>query len=191
MKWLGHHLIRQSEKQTGEQSDFIRDMLDASRGAFWKFGLFIPMARHKGPLPGAAIHAARIAAVHAEDCGPCLQTTINNAAHDQVDPAILRALVEGNVEALDLQTRTVFLFARALVARDLEAETYRAQIERWWGKAGLTEIALAVAATRVFPTVKRAMDYGEACLRVTIARETTSTVKATSPRPRLTAQPVN
>lgn len=58
-------------------------------------------------------------------------------------------------------------------------------------KAGLTEIALAVAATRVFPTVKRAMDYGEACLRVTIARETTSTVKATSPRPRLTAQPVN
>jgi hypothetical protein len=116
----------------------------------------------------------RAAAVHAEDCGPCLQTVINLSLAAGARPEILRAAVEENLAAMDEETKLAFEFARLLSARDARSEDLRSAVERRWGKAGLAEIALAIASTRVFPTVKRAMGYAQACQRVVIAGEATN-----------------
>ena len=171
---LAHRLIAKSEQLTGERSDFLRDMLAVDRAAFWKFALFTPMARHTGAVPREAVFVARIAATHAEDCGPCLQTVINYATAARIDPAILRAAVKGDVSSLNERLQTVFRFAEAVVTRDPLCDHEREKIEQWWGRAASVELALAIASTRVFPTVKRAMGYAQACQQVIIAGETTS-----------------
>ena len=74
--FLIERAIRLQETKTGESADFLRDIWDASPSAFWRFAGFIPMSRFRGHLPVNAIAAACIAAVHAEDCGPCLQTVV-------------------------------------------------------------------------------------------------------------------
>nr|RAW03738.1 hypothetical protein DBT41_11390 [Aerococcus urinae] len=118
--------------------------------------------------------------MHAEDCGPCLQTAVNLAAADGVAPEIIRAAVTRDLGALSERTRTAFEFAEAVVTRDIRSEELRLLIERWWGKAGVVELALVIAATRVFPTVKRALGHGQSCSRVVIGRET---VRAELPPP--------
>lgn len=171
LKKLVERLIRKQEAVTGESADFLRDIHAGSPAAFWRFALFVPMNRHRGTLPLDASWAVRIAAVHEEDCGPCLQTVINLSLAAGVNPRIVRAAVSEDLTAMDEETRLAFEFARHLSRRDIRSEDLRVTIERKWGKAGLAEIALAMASTRVFPTLKRAMGYGQACERVVIAGE--------------------
>lgn len=173
LKNIIERLIRKQETMTGESADFMRDLYAGSPAGFWRFALFLPMSGHRGALPLDAACAVRIAAVHAEDCGPCLQTVINLSLAAGARPEILRAAVEDDYTAMDEETRLAFEFAKHLSARDARSEDLRSAVERRWGKAGLAEIALAIASTRVFPTVKRAMGYGQACQRVVIAGEDT------------------
>lgn len=180
LKNLIERLICRQEAITGESADFMRDLHAGSPAGFWRFALFVPMSRHRGTLPLNAACAVRIAAVHAEDCGPCLQTVIKLSLDAGASPEILRAAVEENLEPMDEETKLAFEFARHLVARDPRSEDLRSAIERRWGKAGISEIALAIASSRVFPTVKRAMGYGQACQRVVIAGEQTEAALGTA-----------
>lgn len=164
--------LRRQEEITGEPTDFLRDLYVAAPGGFWRFALFIPMSRYRKRLPVEARAVASIAAVHAEDCGPCLQTVVNLASAAGVPASLLRAAVTRDLAAMDERIRTTFEFAEAIAARDVRSEELRPLIESWWGKAAIAELALAIASTRVFPTVKRVMGYGQACSRVTIGHET-------------------
>ncbi len=94
------------------------------------------------------------------------------AAADGVSPQIIRAAVTRDLAAMDERTRTAFEFAGTVVARDIRSEELRPLIELWWGTAGTVELALVIAATRVFPTAKRALAHGQACSRVVIGHET-------------------
>ncbi|MBI1261627.1 MAG: hypothetical protein GC184_07865 [Rhizobiales bacterium] len=169
---LFERMIRKTEKQTGESADYLRDISAAAPSAFWRFLAFTPLSQHRGPLPLNAACAARIAAIHAEDCGPCLQITINLALAAGANPDLLRAAVNGDLEAMDADSRLAFRFAEAIAKRDLQSEDLRPDIEARWGKAGLAELALAIASVRVYPTLKRTMGYGQACQRVHIEKET-------------------
>ena len=172
IKALVERLIRKQEAVTGESADFMRDIYAGNPGAFWRFAMFVPMSRVAGTLPLDAACAVRIAASHAEDCGPCLQTTITLSLAAGANPDMLRAAVASNTTAMDEKTRIAFEFAEAIIAHDIRAEELRPVIEAWWGKAGITEIALAIASTRVYPMVKRAMGYAHACQHVVIEGET-------------------
>lgn len=172
LKALVERLMRKQEERTGESADFVRDIYAAAPGGFWRFVLFSPMAQYRKALPVEACAVAKIAAAHAEDCGPCLQTTVNLAAAAGVAPNVIRAAVTRDLSAMEERTRTAFEFAEAVAARDIRSEELRPLIEQWWGKAGVAELALAIASTRVFPTLKRALGHGQACSRVVIGAET-------------------
>lgn len=171
-KTLIERSLRKQERRTGESADFMRDIYGTAPGGFWRFVFFTPMAQYRKALPVEAYAVAKIAAAHSEDCGPCLQTCVNLATEAGVSPAIIRAAVTGDIAAMDERTRTAFEFAQAVCAHDLRSEELRPQIEAWWGKAATVELAFAIASSRLFPTVKRAMGHGQACSRVTIGRET-------------------
>ncbi|MGV8998042.1 MAG: hypothetical protein ACOH12_13955 [Parvibaculaceae bacterium] len=165
-------MFRKQEALTGESADFIRDLRRASPGGFWRFALFMPMARYRKILPVEARAAAGIAATHSEDCGPCLQTAVNLAKAEGVSDAILRAAVLGDVAAMGEHTGTAYAFARAVCARDIESETLRPKLIEWWGEAGVAELSLTICSGRLFPTLKRGLGHAEACMRVTVGRET-------------------
>lgn len=164
--------FRKMEQVTGESADFVRDIYAGAPGGFWRFAMFTPMSHYRKVLPKEAYAVAKIAAGHSEDCGPCLQTCVNLAIADGVSPEIVRAAVTGDTRAMDERTRTAFEFAQAVCNRDIRSEELRPLIEQWWGKAGTVELALVIASSRLFPTVKRALGHGQACLRVTIGSET-------------------
>ena len=69
-------------------------------------------------------------------------------------------------------------FARASLAHG-PADEERARIVRRFGARGLAAIAFALAAARVYPTVKYALGHGRACQRIAVAGEL---VPAVGPR---------
>ena len=63
-----------------------------------------------------------------------------------------------------------YRFAKATLAHDLlETDSLRAEIERRWGKGAAVEMALAIAMSRTFPTIKYALGHGHACQQVRVA----------------------
>jgi len=166
-------LLRRHEQLTGESADWLRKMSRVAPKAFRRFLLFVPMSRLVDRVPPEAHAAARIAAMLAEDCGPCLQTTVTLLEHAGIEPRLLRAALRGDTAAMEEKTRTAYLFAAHVVAKDPGSEELRRLIEQWWGKAGTIELALAIASGHVYPAVKRAMGYAQACQGVTVAGEVT------------------
>ncbi len=162
------------EAVTGESADFIRDLHRATPGGFWRFVLFMPMANFRRALPADAYAVAKIAASHSEDCGPCLQTTVNLATAAGVHAQTIRAAVLGEVTAMDERTGTAFAFARAICAHDIVSEELRPRLVEWWGEAGVAELSLAICAARLFPTLKRGLGHSAACQRVRVGQETLS-----------------
>jgi hypothetical protein len=169
---LLERMFRKQEQRTGESADFVRDLYRAAPGGFWRFALFTPMAQYRRVLPAEALAVAKIAAAHSEDCGPCLQTTVNLATQAGVNDLIIRAAVTGDVAAMDERTGTAYAFARAVCAHDIVSEELRPRLISWWGEAGVAELALTIAASRLFPTLKRGLGHGQTCQRVTVGKET-------------------
>jgi hypothetical protein len=62
-------------------------------------------------------------------------------------------------------------FARAVSAHAADADDLRAEIERRWGKRAVASLALAITASRLYPTVKYALGYGKACTRITVGEK--------------------
>jgi alkylhydroperoxidase family enzyme len=83
--------IRSAEKKTGEPLDYLRELYADSPGTFWQFTKVAKAAGYRNKLPAPAFHVARIVAVRIQDCGPCVQTCVNLAKADGVDPAVLKA----------------------------------------------------------------------------------------------------
>lgn len=163
LKRLMNWLIEGSEKKTGENADWLRDIARVSPRSFFVFGLFTPLATHRRSLPLRMHHLARLAAISEADCGPCFQTIVNYAVNDGIEDALIRAAIENDVSGMGDMEATVFRFAGAIARKEPDDAGAREVIVKTWGEQALIDLAFAIAATRVFPTVKRVMGYGEAC----------------------------
>lgn len=176
--FIARRLISMQERLTGQSADYMRDIHAGSPGVFWRFAFASSLYHYSKALPPEVYSVAGIAAVRAEDCGPCVQIAVNLSLKAGISPAVIRAAATGAVEELNDDNRLAYEFAYAVATGDIAAEGLRPEVEHRWGKAGLAEIAFAVANTRSYPTLKRAMGYGQSCQRVVIGNE------AAIPRPR-------
>ena len=157
------------EQTLGESVDYMRHVVRVSLRAFLKFALFTPLAAHGRKLPVDLYHTACFVATRHEDCGTCVQITVNMARHDGVPDHMLRTLIAGHPEELPDEARDVYLFADAVVNVDEEkAAPLRERLRACLGEEGLIELSFAIAAARVFPTVKRALGYATSCALVQI-----------------------
>jgi hypothetical protein len=85
-----------------------------------------------------------------------------------VSPAVLRAVLADNPEAMPSDVALVWNFTRATLAHDAAADAYREAIVKRWGKRALVSVAFAITAARIYPTVKYALGYGKACSHVIV-----------------------
>lgn len=164
-----HRRIAAFEREFSYDMGYGHEMLDISRKAFMRFARINSMAQHHKEVPLAVWYAAKLASTMAEDCGPCTQLVATMAEHADVTPRVLRAIIEGDVAAMDEEVGLGWRFARATLAHDLAANELREQIVNKWGQRAVVSLALAIASARVFPTIKYAMGHGQACVRVRIA----------------------
>ena len=156
-----------TERTLGESVDYMRHVVRVSLRAFLKFALFMPLAAHGKKLPRDLYYIACFVATRHEDCGTCVQITINMARRDGVPDNVLRALIAGHPDELLDEARDVYLFTDAVVNADEEiAAPLREQLRARLGEEALVELSFAIAAARVFPTIKRGLGYAASCALV-------------------------
>lgn len=155
--------IRSTEKKLGEPLDYLREMFDKAPGVFWQFAKVAKTAGYRNKLPAAPFHVARLVAVRIQDCGPCVQTCINPAKQDGVEPEVLKAALAGDFDALPESLRDVARFAEAVTGATGEENTYRDRLRSVFGDEALIELAFAITLCQTFPILKRGLGHAKSC----------------------------
>ncbi|MDB5424200.1 MAG: hypothetical protein JWQ29_1616 [Phenylobacterium sp.] len=156
------------ERQWGYDASYMRDVIATSPASLVKFALGARAADPKA-APPAALFAAGLAGVLAEDCGPCIQLGVDMAVAHGIDPRVVRGVLAGDEAAMGETACLAFRFARASLARDMAAaDPLREEIVRRWGEKALVAISLSLVASRMYPTLKYALGHGKSCSRVMV-----------------------
>lgn len=165
---LFRNAIAKQESLFKVSLDYLRHMLATSTSAFIKFNLLMPMAQHRQALPVAGQAVAALMGSRSQDCGPCVQITVNMALHYGVDAAVLRAVLEDHPSSLPDELVLVYRFAQAVLMKDAAADALRDDVRAQWGDAGVLDIAFAIASSQVYPITKRVLGFGKSCTLVQI-----------------------
>ena len=168
IKWALRKAIDRFERQWGYDASYMREMIDVSPRAAWLFSRVTALGQFRRDVPIDAWCAAGITAVRGEDCGPCTQLGVTMAERAGVSPAVLRAILADDVEAMPPDVALAWRFTRATLAHDPAADDYREVIVERWGRRAVISLAFAITAARIYPTVKYALGHGKACMRVVV-----------------------
>jgi hypothetical protein len=171
-RWFLRRQIAAFERTWNYDAIYIRELIDADPRAAMDFGKVMGMSRYRRDIPAAPHWAAGLVTVMSEDCGPCTQLTIDMAQREGVDPAVLRAVVARDFQAMPYEVALAARFAEKTLKHAPEADDLREEVLRLWGRRGLISLAFAVTSARMFPTLKYALGHGHTCKRLTIGGET-------------------
>ncbi len=161
--------IGKMEAKYGYDAGYLHQMLDASLSTALKFAVVTQVVDGKA-APAEALAAAKLAGTLVEDCGPCTQLVTDMALEAGARPAVVKAILAGDANAMGDDAGLAWRFCQASLARDMfTADPLREEIVRRWGDVGLTAISLSLTVGRMYPTLKYALGYGRACSRVTVA----------------------
>ena len=168
IRWALRKAIGKFERDWDYDASYMRDLVDASPRAAWLFSRVTALGQFRRDLPLEPWFAAGITAVRHEDCGPCTQLGVTMAERAGVSPAVLRAVLADDPDAMPPDVALVWKFTRATLAHDAAADEYRDAIVKRWGRRALVSLAFAITAARIYPTVKYALGHGQACSRVVV-----------------------
>ena len=161
--------VRKLERTWSYDAAYADDLIDLSPWAMIQFGMVAALGKRR-EAPAAALAAAGLVGTMAEDCGPCTQISVDMALAAGVAPAVLQAILAGDTAAMGEEAALAYAFARASLARDIEAaDPLRDRIIALWGRKGLAALALALTTARMYPTLKYALGHGRACSRIQVA----------------------
>jgi len=169
IKWALRKAIGKFERDWNYDASYMRYIIDVSPRAAWLFSRAAALGQFRRDVPIEPCYAAGITAVRHEDCGPCTQLAVRMAERAGVSPAVLRAILTDNPEAMPADVALVWRFTRATLAHDAAADEYREAILKRWGPRALVSVAFAITAGRIYPTVKYALGHGKACTRVVVS----------------------
>lgn len=167
IRWFLNRRLNQMERYLGAPVDETRYILKHSVKALLAYGGLGRISRYPGPIPADVYAAAKIAAYRQEDCGSCLQITVNLARKAGVPAELMRDLIAGRTKALPEPLRDVYRFAEEQANR-VDNPDLRERLRQRYGDHGLIALALAITSARTFPTLKRALGYATSCSRMEI-----------------------
>ena len=177
LSWLIRNRLSAFERRYGYDASYVREILAADRGAFFAFAKLSALGAYRRDVPRDVYWAVKLVGTLREDCGPCTQLTVAMALEDRATPRTLFSVLAGHDAQLPEDVHLGVQFARATLAHDPEADLLRDGIAARWGPRALVSLAFAIAAARVFPTIKYALGHGKACQRVTVAGEPVAVVR--------------
>ena len=169
LRWIIGKRLDAVERDLGESADYLRFMVGASLPAFLKFTKVLPVAAYRRRLPLDAHHVARLVATRDEDCGTCVRVEIRIAKKAGVSLDVIRAVIDRAADRLPAALADVYRFTECVVTARSDDAPLRARIRERYGDAALAELALAIAACRVFPIVKRALGFSTSCAQADVA----------------------
>src|SRR5262245_20957588 len=189
VRWLLRRTISAFERQWNYDAGYLREMIDASPYAAWRFLHATRLGNYRRDVPMEALVAAGLTAVRSEDCGPCTQLGAAMAERQGVSPETLRAILQDDVAAMPDDAALAWRFTKATLAHDAAANDYRAVILERWGPRAVVALAFAITTARMYPTVKYAMGHGKACTRVMVAGAPVAIDREVTAKPRGLTKP--
>ena len=145
--------------------NYLLEVSESSPGAFSAFSAAQPMSEYRDRLSVDAHFVARIVTMQTEDCGPCAQLNLQMAIQAGVERKLLETLLY-NPEGLPSLLAAVRNHVLGVVGQggvDLEKGD---ELRRMLGEAAFAELAICIAGSRIYPTLKRAMLAGQTCLKL-------------------------
>src|SRR5262249_8550752 len=106
-------------------ASYLRDVLDADPRALLAFSKAAGISNYRKDVPPAVYCAAGLVGAMAEDCGPCTQLGLDMAQRAGVDPAVLRAVVARDFEAMPEGVALAVRFAEASLRHAPAADELR------------------------------------------------------------------
>lgn len=167
-KWLIRRRIAAFEKQANYDASYMREILDVDPKAVMALGRMTAIGGYRRDIPLAPWHAAKITSAIDGDCGPCTQLAVGIAEAAGVDPDLIRTVVAGDVAALPADVALTVRYARAVLARDVEADELRERIHERWGPGAPISLAYGIAAAQFYPMLKFGLGHGSACVRLRV-----------------------
>ncbi len=172
-----HSVVRRFERQFDYDATYMHDIADTSVGAFLKLALAQAMSKHREGVSLEAWFAAGFTAVRYEDCGPCAQLAVNMALQAGVAPAMARAIVARDTARMSSDAVLGQRLADAVLAHE-PTDAIREEVLARFGEKGLISLSYAIAATRIYPTMKRALGHAHACERLRVDGEAVLAARA-------------
>ena len=172
LKWLIRRRLAAFQRKFGYNLDYAREILDADTTALLRFARLDGLSTYRRDVSLDVYYAVKLIGTMHEDCGPCTQLVVAMALHDGVTPRTIAGVLEDNEPLLGDDIWLGVQFARATLAHDPAADDLRDTIVKRWGPRALVSLAFALAAARLYPTIKYALGHGRACQRVVVAGET-------------------
>src|ERR1044071_4070280 len=105
IRWALRRAIARFERTWNYDASYLRDIVQASPRAAWLCSRAAALGQFRRDLPIEAWCAAGITAVRHEDCGPCTQLAVTMAERNGVSPAVLRAVLGDNPDAMPEEVR--------------------------------------------------------------------------------------
>lgn len=163
--WI-HRAIAQFEQKYAYDGQYMHVLADSSTTLARRFAQFIQLSAYRQQASAELFALVRIAALRYEDCGPCLQLTLDHALEAGVDPALLKQAVL-SPEQLTGDFKLAYDYAQAICTQDLlQTESLQTELQARWGQDIVIELALAVATVRVYPVLKRGLGFAKSCQRM-------------------------
>jgi alkylhydroperoxidase family enzyme len=141
---------------------YMEALMDVSPGAYQAFEGGMSMGRYQKAAPTELLSIVKITATWSEDCGPCTVLCVKIAREAGVSESIIRGALQGG-KGLSPEHLDIYRYARAIAANEDMDPEFLPRLEARWGREVIAELAVAIVASRLFPTLKRALGHAKSC----------------------------
>jgi len=141
---------------------YLEELMDASPDAFRAFEAAMPMARVKKAASAEQIFIVKIAAMRAQDCGPCTELNLKMAREAGVAETVIQGALRGG-KGLGAEQRDLHDYARAVALNGDLDPALLPRLEARLGREVIAELAVNIVATGIYPTLKRALGHAQSC----------------------------
>jgi hypothetical protein len=157
---------REALRAFGQHYDYdvtyLEELAEMSPGAFHVFEAAMPLGQYQKAAPTELLTIAKIAAIRAEDCGPCTELGVKMSREAGVPEPIIRGALHGG-KGLNAEQLDVYTYARAVAANEEMDPELLPRLKARWGDEVIAELAIAITGTRLYPTMKRALGHAKSC----------------------------
>lgn len=163
-----HSQIARMEQRFSVPLEYAHHIAESSVSSFLALAKLSGFARYRRKLPVDAAAVAAIVASRHEDCGSCLQITVNEARRAGVSKELINHVLAWSPHRLPVCLNYVYKFTESIVEGVDEPEL-RESLRACFGEEGLIELSYAIATARMYPTIKRTLGFAKSCERIVVA----------------------
>jgi hypothetical protein len=155
-------MIRDFGRHYEYDVSFLEELMDNSPQAFRAFEAAMPMARVARAAPAEAVFIVKIAAMRAQDCGPCTELNLKMAREAGVAENVIRGALHGG-RGLTGEQRDLHDCARGVALGEELDPALLPRLQARWGGEAVAELAVNIVAAGIYPTLKRALGHAQSC----------------------------